>query len=110
MVKVYKSSIKQFGHELFIACIIKMHDDGTNLENKLIVRPQKGGITNEVFIRFCHCELTRFKMHHVYSCQSIESTYNVKFCRVRLRSKTNLTFIDKPIWGDNIIYITEQTR
>jgi len=111
MVEVYKSEIQNFGHPHFIAIMLMKNDNGSDLAKTLQIRPQLGGITHPAFIQFCHGELFRFKSICQYTLENLELTYKIKFCRVgRIRSKNVVTFIDKPCWGTNIVYIKEQKR
>mgnify|MGYP000637956822 CR=1 FL=1 len=105
MFEAYKLAIQGLGHEKFIACMIKRTDDGSNLHKKLDIR-FKFGITNVGFIQFSLLELQRFKTLHRYSDDILESEYNVKFCNVHVRNKSNISFKGKPTWSSNMIYIS----
>jgi len=110
MVDVYKSAIQNFGHPHFVAVMLMKNDNGTDLTKTLKIRPQLGGITHQAFIQFCQLELLRFKSVRAYSLENLQLIYNVKFCRVRVRSQAIITFIDQPSYGPNVVYISEQKR
>ena len=94
--------IVDFGHELFVACMIKNFVDQENIKSQLKIN--KNGIQNQLFIDFCCQELVRFKNSQNFSAETLEEYYNVKFVHISYKNG-KVFFKTRAAWGKNIIFI-----
>ena len=106
-MKTFKASIKDFGHEYFVAFMLKVSDDGGDLNEKFQINLRS--ISNEQMIYNCSIMLAEFKSKFEYTIPNLERWTGMKFCRIQLRNY-GIAFIDEPYWSPNVIFINERER
>lgn len=108
-MKTFKAAIKNFGHEYFVALMLKASDDGGDLNETFQINYRSGGILNPQMIYNCSIMLTEFKSKFEYTIPNLEQWSGTKFCRIQLRTY-GISFIDEPYWSPNVIYINERKQ
>ena len=114
MSQKISTQISRFGHNAFVAIMIKMtKDEGDPDFEKTLEMSASNQITNLKFIKHCQVELNRFKKYNIYTEHNLEMYYGFKFVRYTSRLINNqlkLFFQERPRWGPKIIYLNTEKR
>ena len=76
---------------------------------KTQLRITRDGIKCPNFLNFALMHRNWFLSSNIYSKESLESAYNVKFCNINVSGK-RMNFMGEPIWGKSILYFAEKLQ
>ena len=108
-METFKASIHNFGHDYFVALMLKLFDDKTDLNQKFDISNRGGGIKDPKMLQNCNMMLAVFQSKYEYTIPNMEKWSGMKFCRIRLR-EYGISFIDEPYWSPDVIYVHERQR